>query len=896
MPVAPLPASAVRTLGSAQALTTPASLVKELIDNALDARASSVFVEVSPNTVDVVQVKDNGHGIAPEDRDRLGKRHCTSKIRGLEDLKKLGGTMLGFRGEALASAIELASSLTIITRTEGEMVGCKIVMNRSGEAEKKEPASHCVGTSVRVSGFMKALPVRREAALKSVGKTLAAIKTMIQTYALARPQVRFSLKIPRAKNEKGDWLYAPANNAGMAEAAMKVVGREATGQCSLFTHSETVSDQMDLGEAGEMAFMVEAFIPRPDADPLKISDKGHFIFVDSRPVSCSRNTLKQILSLYKSYLRNSMNISSKDQLKNPFICMNIQCPPGSYDPNVEPAKDDVVFESSDLVLSAVETFFEKIYGPHKHRDVEKNITPRRPVVPRSKGFELLLARKRPDGGNVESEQDLGDVAASQSSESEESAQETEQGPKGDMSTAMRVYNEAGEAAWKTSMYQGFDDEAEDSASNISPSRDKGGKGFDGSGVVYTNPWVFTKLGSATGPGRRNSNDLGGEADSPNPQLSTPLFRNASLPTNTRQISPVRRTHQLAALLPSPQTNSSPHMEGRSSSPTANGARWTSKDREFARRRYGNGAIDTWVQKSPLLEGVSHPTESRSAPEFFSETSSDEDHLISDDEGPQDSLSTTKQPPGVQFGPRGSVPFPAGAGTSMKPFRSPLQGPGEGHAMSFPMSGGAGAIDKPDYVHPDVELLLDYERRKTAAVRQKKQMLIAESGRLEASHTADARASKQTGSRSPHKSRYKAALASLSSPQYSNNGTFTSMTDEDIRKINGVPDGERPPNGLRTPKTLQKRVPLEKIPKGFRVHDLVHRLPADLDSFKNATSKIIAFDEYVRGSALSEQSILQTDDIKELEHSIRGLVKAAYQTENQQIPSIQLDLQASTNGR
>src|ERR1700734_1175662 len=107
MAIVPLPQATVHLLGSAQALTTPMSLVKELVDNALDAKASIIDILISSNTIDKIEVRDNGHGIQQEDLDALGKRGHTSKLRSFDELRSIGGISLGFRGEALASAVQL---------------------------------------------------------------------------------------------------------------------------------------------------------------------------------------------------------------------------------------------------------------------------------------------------------------------------------------------------------------------------------------------------------------------------------------------------------------------------------------------------------------------------------------------------------------------------------------------------------------------------------------------------------------------------------------------------------------------------------------------------------------------------------------------------------------------
>lgn len=131
--IAALPPTTVRQLGSSNVLRDPSSVVKELIDNALDARANAIFVELSTNSLDSIQVKDTGHGISAEDRPLVCRRYCTSKIRDFSDLDEIGGKWLGFRGEALASMAEMSGVLEVITRVEGEPVAARLKFGRDGE-------------------------------------------------------------------------------------------------------------------------------------------------------------------------------------------------------------------------------------------------------------------------------------------------------------------------------------------------------------------------------------------------------------------------------------------------------------------------------------------------------------------------------------------------------------------------------------------------------------------------------------------------------------------------------------------------------------------------------------------------------------------------------------------
>jgi DNA mismatch repair protein MutL len=231
--------------------------VKELIDNALDANATSIVVEISTNALDVVQVRDNGYGIAPQDRGAMAMRYSTSKIVDLQELKNLGGQSLGFRGEALSAVCQMAGGLVITTRVEGEGVAEACWIDKSGNTETRDPASHPIGTTVRVLDFLKSFPVRRENALKNSAKTLAKIKRTMQAYAFARSDIRFSLRI--LKGGKGNWSYAPKRKTAPQLDLGLIIGKEAAGQCIWLRYPPSTRD--DGGAISYNTYSIESFVP-----------------------------------------------------------------------------------------------------------------------------------------------------------------------------------------------------------------------------------------------------------------------------------------------------------------------------------------------------------------------------------------------------------------------------------------------------------------------------------------------------------------------------------------------------------------------------------------------------------------------------------------------------------
>lgn len=358
MSIQALPQHTVRAIGASQVLTDPASVVKELVDNALDARATSIFVDISANTLDVLQVRDNGHGIVPEDRPLVAKRYCTSKIKDERDLSAIGGSSLGFRGEALSSAAEMSGSMTITTRVEGEDVANTLKVAQNGELAGQDRASHPIGTTVRITDFLKTHPVRKQVALKNTVKCLAKIKQILQAYAFARPATRLSLRVLKAKNDKGNWSYAPKPGANIEDTAFKVVGNACASQCSWSV--------MELN-----GFTAHAFLPTPDADASKISNVGQFISVDGRPMSTARGTPKQIAKLFKDNLKRASN--TLENVKDPFLYLDLICPSEAYDANLEPAKDNVLFDNEESVLETVRRLFDVAYPANKQDRIPHNL-------------------------------------------------------------------------------------------------------------------------------------------------------------------------------------------------------------------------------------------------------------------------------------------------------------------------------------------------------------------------------------------------------------------------------------------------------------------------------------------------------------------------------------------
>ncbi|RYO78869.1 hypothetical protein DL766_010310 [Monosporascus sp. MC13-8B] len=365
-----LPDSAARLLGSPLVITTPVTLVKELLDNAIDARATSVEVIVSSNTISKIEVRDNGVGIHPDDYDSLGRRGHTSKLRSFEESRTHVGKTLGFRGEALAAANTVAK-VAIITKTSDDPVGATLrLVSDIGGVAQHQKTSAPIGTTVRITELFGRLPVREQVVTKESTKTLDKIRDLLQSYAMARPTLKLALKV--LQNPKQNWSYSPKRNADVGEAVLQIFGKEVSAHCfeKIFLIDgpwpEARSPDDDESASRTNSYTFEAYIVDPGANPCRVP-KHHFFSVDGRPVSAKRGTMKKILDIYVKALDAKRDGLPSEQCRGHFIRLNIVCPSRSYDANIEPCKNEVLFTDEQFLLDGFEGLCTEVYNSSEAR-------------------------------------------------------------------------------------------------------------------------------------------------------------------------------------------------------------------------------------------------------------------------------------------------------------------------------------------------------------------------------------------------------------------------------------------------------------------------------------------------------------------------------------------------
>jgi len=206
----------VERIAAGEVVERPASVVKELVENSLDADASRVRVAVESGGTESIRVSDDGIGMDEQSLRRAVEKHTTSKIRNIDDLEG-GLATLGFRGEAL-HAIGAVSRLTITSRPRGGARGTELVVE-GGDVERVRPAGCPEGTTIEVEDLFYNVPARRKY-LSQDATEFAHVNSVVTAYALANPDIAFELE------HDGRETFATTGQGGLRETVMDVYGRE----------------------------------------------------------------------------------------------------------------------------------------------------------------------------------------------------------------------------------------------------------------------------------------------------------------------------------------------------------------------------------------------------------------------------------------------------------------------------------------------------------------------------------------------------------------------------------------------------------------------------------------------------------------------------------------------
>ena len=308
----------VEQIAAGELITRPARVVGELLDNALDAGATRIRVEIAGDGTDEIVVADDGRGLSAADVSRAFRPHTTSKLTDAEDLQTV--QTLGFRGEGLASIVDAAREVTVTTRAVDATAGTRVTVGPDGE--ETTTASRDVGTTVAVRGLFADRPARAESLATPAGE-FRRISALVARYALCRPEVGL-----RLTHDGRETLSTPGT--GSTAALLAVYDRETASRV-------TTLDRTD-GSIRLTADLVHPSITRSDRHHVRCGING-------RPVT--NDTLRRAVT--DGYDR----LLAGDEW--PIAVVRLQLPPARVDPNVHPAKRRVAVADADRLAETLTT-------------------------------------------------------------------------------------------------------------------------------------------------------------------------------------------------------------------------------------------------------------------------------------------------------------------------------------------------------------------------------------------------------------------------------------------------------------------------------------------------------------------------------------------------------------
>jgi DNA mismatch repair protein MutL len=312
-----LPDRVANQIAAGEVIERPAAVVKELVENALDAGATRIEVEFRHGGRSLIRVEDNGAGMSRDDALLALERHATSKIVEATDLDHL--TSYGFRGEALPS-IASVSRFLLQTREQGTDVGTEILVN-GGKFVHVRDCGRPVGTRIEVTHLFNSVPARRKF-LKTDQTEAAHIVHNVRLYALACPNTAFTLI------EEGRVVFRSPQCATLSERIAEIFGRQ------------TAASLIDL-EVAEPGLRLSGLIGRPGIG--RATRHEMIVFVNARPVD-SRTLNYALIESYQESLPKG---------RYPLAFVFFECDPAAVDVNVHPAKREVRFRSEPQVRGFV---------------------------------------------------------------------------------------------------------------------------------------------------------------------------------------------------------------------------------------------------------------------------------------------------------------------------------------------------------------------------------------------------------------------------------------------------------------------------------------------------------------------------------------------------------------
>ncbi|XP_029333142.1 mismatch repair endonuclease PMS2 isoform X2 [Mus caroli] len=343
--IKPIDGKSVHQICSGQVVLSLSTAVKELIENSVDAGATTIDLRLKDYGVDLIEVSDNGCGVEEENFEGLALKHHTSKIQEFADLTQV--ETFGFRGEALSSLCAL-SDVTISTCHVSASVGTRLVFDHNGKITQKTPYPRPKGTTVSVQHLFYTLPVRHKEFQRNIKKEYAKMVQVLQAYCIISAGIRVS-----CTNQLGQGKRQPvvctSGSSGMKENIGSVFGQKQLQSLIPFVQlppSDAVCEEYGLSTSRtpQNLFYVSGFISQCTHGAGRSATDRQFFFINQRPCDPAKVS-KLVNEVYHMYNRHQY----------PFVVLNVSVDSECVDINVTPDKRQILLQEEKLLLAILKT-------------------------------------------------------------------------------------------------------------------------------------------------------------------------------------------------------------------------------------------------------------------------------------------------------------------------------------------------------------------------------------------------------------------------------------------------------------------------------------------------------------------------------------------------------------
>ncbi|KAM4025065.1 mismatch repair endonuclease PMS2 [Anomaloglossus baeobatrachus] len=356
--IRPIDLKSVHQICSGQVVLSLATAVKELVENSIDAGATTIEIKLKEYGAELIEVSDNGCGVEEQNFEGLTLKHHTSKLQDFSDLVSV--ETFGFRGEALSSLCAL-SDLSIFTCHKSAKVGIRLVFDQNGKIIQKSPLPRQQGTMVSVQQLFYTLPVRHKEFQRNTKKEFTKMVQILQAYCIISTGVRINCTNQVGQGKRTPVICSSGTSSSMKENIGAVFGQKQLQNLIPFVQlppSEAVCEEYGLNPADVQGdfYNITGYISQCDHGVGRSATDRQFYFINQRPCDPAK-VIKIVNEVYHSFNRHQY----------PFVVLNICVNSDCVDINVTPDKRQILLQEEKLLLAVIKSSLTAMFSSSVNR-------------------------------------------------------------------------------------------------------------------------------------------------------------------------------------------------------------------------------------------------------------------------------------------------------------------------------------------------------------------------------------------------------------------------------------------------------------------------------------------------------------------------------------------------